>query len=280
MVDRRRHAALANLTAQLDANGMMVKDGVVTPDGYVVNTAFPVNGPHPADISDPKQLVPALTNPTIGDRLDAAGVSWAWYAGGWNDAAAGKPAPLFQFHHQAFAFYQNYALGTPGQRRHLKDEQDFFAALAGGDVPDVSFIKPIGEENEHPGYANLAAGQQHVADLVRAVQESPIWPNAAIVITYDENGGRWDHVAPPTIDRWGPGTRVPTIVISPYAKKGFVDHTPYETVSILKFIETRWSLPPLGPRDAAANDLTNAFDFAAPSAPATPVATPLASPPA
>ncbi len=270
--------APADLRAELDANGLMVKDGVVTPDGYVVNTAFPRNGPHPATITDPTHLVPPLTAPTIGDRLDDAGVAWAWYSGGWNDAVAGKPDPLFQFHHQAFAYYQNYALGTPGQRQHLKDETDFLAALDAGDLPAVSFVKQIGRDNEHPGYANLATGQRHVAELVRTIQASPIWPHAAIVITYDENGGRWDHVAPPKIDRWGLGTRVPTIIISPYAKKGFVDHTPYETVSILKFIETRWGLPPLGTRDAAANDLTDAFDFAAPSEPATPVATPAASP--
>jgi len=101
-----------------------------------------------------------------------------------------------------------------------------------------------------------------VADLVQAVQQSPAWADTAIIITYDENGGFWDHVAPPQGDRWGPGTRVPAIIISPYAKKGFVDHTQYDTTSILKFIETRWGLAPLSARDAAANDLINAFDFA------------------
>jgi phospholipase C len=263
---------------QLDANGILAKDGVVTPDGYAVNTCYPVKGPYPASVTDPKELLPEQTQPTIGDRLDAAGVSWAWYAGGWNDAVAGKPDPLFQFHHQAFAFYKNYALGSPGQKQHLKDETDFVAALKSGDLPAVSFVKPIGKNNEHPGYTDLLRGQQHVADLVKAVHDSPHWDDVAIVITYDENGGRWDHVAPPKGDKWGPGTRVPGIIISPYAKKGFVDNTPYETLSILKFIETRWNVQPLGDRDAKANDLTNAFDFSAPSEPASPVATPIASP--
>src|SRR4029453_15782324 len=99
------------------------------------------------------------------------------------------------------------------------------------------------------------------ADLVKAVQQSPAWADTAIIVTYDENGGVWDHAAPPTGDRWGPGTRVPAIVISPYAKKGFVDHTQYDTTSILKLIEERWSLAPLGSRDAAATWLANAFDF-------------------
>jgi len=268
--------------AVLDANGVLVTDGAVTPDGYVVNTSYPVKGPFPASVTDPAALVPEQTNPTIGDRLDAAGVSWAWYSGGWNDAVAGKPDPTFQFHHQAFAFYKNYALGTPGQKAHLKDETDFHAALKSGDLPAVTFLKAVGKDNEHPGYADLATGQQWAAGIVKAVQDSSVWADAAIIITYDENGGRWDHVAPPVVDRWGPGSRVPAIIISPYAKKGFVDHTEYDTTSILKFIETRWDLAPLGDRDAHANDLTNAFDFSAPSDPAKPqpaaVATPAAAP--
>ena len=125
----------------------------------------------------------------------------------------------------------------------------------------MSFIKPLGPDNEHPGYATLINGQQHVADLVSAVQSSQFWNDTAIIITYDEHGGRWDHVAPPVVDRWGPGSRVPTIVISPFAKKGFVDHTAYDTTAILKLIEARWSLQPLTDRDANAGDLLSAFDF-------------------
>ncbi len=128
----------------------------------------------------------------------------------------------------------------------------------------MTFIKPLGPNNEHPGYAALINGQQHVADLVSAVQNSPYWGDTAIIITYDEHGGRWDHVPPPVEDRWGPGIRVPAIVISPFARKHFVDHTQYETVSILKLIEERWGLPPLSDRDADAGDLLTAFDFANP----------------
>ena len=211
--------------------------------------------------------------PTIGDRLSDKGLSWAWYSGGWNDAIAGNPDPLFQFHHQPFAFFQNYADGTPGEGAAPEGRAGLpHVAQTTGTLPAVSFIKPIGEDNEHPGYASLVQGQQHVADIVSAVQSSPYWKDTAIIVTYDENGGRWDHVAPPKGDRWGPGSRVPTIIISPFAKRGFVDHTQYDTTSILKLIETRWGLAPLGARDAAANDLTNAFSFSAQSVPATPSA--------
>jgi phospholipase C len=256
--------APANQRAQVDANGTMVKDGNVLPDGSVVNTSFTINTPHPANITDTTQLVPEQTAPTIGDRLSDKGISWAWYSGGWNDAVAGHPDPLFQANHQPFAYFANYADGTPGRAAHLKDETDFMRALTTSDLPAVSFIKPIGADNEHPGYANLLQGQQHVADLVRAVQNSPYWADTAIVITYDENGGFWDHVAPAKGDRWGPGTRVPAIVVSPFARKGFIDHTQYDTTSILRTIELRWNLAPLGTRDAAAAPLTNAFESGAP----------------
>jgi phospholipase C len=253
--------APASIVAQLDDQGKVVKDGQVTPDGFAVNTSYSVNTPHPANITDPAQLMPSQTAPTIGDRLSDKNVSWAWYSGGWNTAMLGHPDPLFQPHHQPFAYYANYADGTPGRAEHLKDEADLYAGLAAGQLPAVAFVKPLGPDNEHPGYAALNAGQQHVADLVSAIQASPVWSDTAIIITYDEYGGRWDHVPPPTIDRWGPGVRVPAIVISPFARRGFVDHTQYDTSAILKLIESRWGLEPLSTRDAAAGDLSTAFDF-------------------
>jgi phospholipase C len=252
--------APAGNIAQLDANGMMVKDGSVTPDGYSINTSFTVNSPHPANITNTVALVPEQTAPTIGDRLNDKGISWAWYSGGWNDAMAGNPNALFQYHHQPFAYYANYADGTPGRAAHLRDETDFMSALTTNDLTAVSFIKTLGPDNEHPSYASLAQGQQHVADLVNAVKNSPYWADSMIVITYDEFGGRWDHVAPPVVDRWGPGTRIPAIVISPYAKKGFVDHTQYDTTSVMKTIEVRWDLAPVATRDAIVNPLTNALE--------------------
>jgi phospholipase C len=252
--------APAGVVAVLDAKGNLVTDGFVTPDGYAVNTAFTVNTPHPATVPA-ANLVPNQTMPTIGDRLSARGLSWAWYSGGWNDAVAGHPDPLFQFHHQPFAYFANYADGQPARAEHLKDEQDFIAAATAGTLPAVSFVKPLGENNEHPGYTDIISGESHVLGLINAVRNGPNWKDAAIIITYDENGGFWDHVAPPAIDKWGPGTRVPTLIISPFAKKGFVDHTVYETSSILSLIEHRYGLVPLGTRDAAAADLEGAFDF-------------------
>jgi acid phosphatase len=168
---------------------------------------------------------------------------------------------LFQYHHQPFVYFANYADGTPGRAAHLKDEADFVAAAKGGTLPAVSFVKPAGVDNEHPNYADVLTGELHAMDLVNAVRGGANWHDTAIIVTYDENGGFWDHVPPPSVDRWGPGTRVPTIVISPFAKHGYVDSTVYDTTSIAALIEHRYNLAPLGARDAAAADLTNAFDF-------------------
>ena len=255
-------------------------DSTVTTDGFAVNTIQTVNVPHSS-----ATLLPNQTNVTIGDKLTAANVSWKWYSGGWNNAIAGTPDPLFQFHHQPFAYYLNYAdVATGGtaasaaaKAAHLQDETQFLSDLANNTVPNVVFIKPLGQNNEHPGYAALATGQAHVASLVSAIQNSTTWKDCMIVITYDEHGGHYDHVAPPgqtghvggngngaTHDRWGPGVRVPTIIISPFAKRGVVDHTEYDTTSILATFEKRFGLTPMGTRDGAVNSLDNAFNFNAP----------------
>lgn len=249
-----------DIVAAEAADGRMIRDGEVTPDGYAVNTLFPVYQPHPRKI-DPAHLLPAQTLPTIGDRLDAKGISWAWYSGGWNDALAGKYGHKFQFHHQPFAYFRNYGDGTAARRKHLKDEADLLTDIDKGSLPAVVFYKPVGDENEHPGYANVASGDERIADIIERIRKSPAWASTAIIVTYDENGGFWDHVPPPRVDRWGPGVRVPAVIISPFAKRGFIDHTLYDTTSILKLIELRYGLEPLGERDARANGLLNAFDF-------------------
>src|SRR2546425_10807029 len=174
--------APAAAIVQLAASGALVRDGFVTPDGYAVNTAVSVNAPHPATVPA-ERLVPNQTFATIGDRLSEKGIAWAWYAGGWSDALAGHPDRLFQFHHQPFAYFANYADGTAAKAEHLKDEQDFLAALQAGKLPAVSFVKPIGTNNEHPGYTDVITGESHVQGLIDAVRASAQWNRTAIIIT-------------------------------------------------------------------------------------------------
>src|SRR5262249_1323676 len=150
------------ILAQERHGSLFFSDGFVRPDGcHVVNTAFTVNSPHPPD-TPAAELVPNQTHPTIGDRLSDASLSCARHSGGWNAAIAGDAAAVekaeFQFHHQPFAYFEKYADGTPGRKEHLKDEADFIAAAKGGTLPNVSFVKPVGVDNEHPGYATLARG--------------------------------------------------------------------------------------------------------------------------
>ncbi len=187
--------------------------------------------------------------------------AWAWYAGGWNNAIAGNADPAFESHVHAFNYFADVGGDASAREEHLKDEADFISALEDGSLPKVAWVKPPAIDDEHPEYSLLTAGDEHTDWLLNQIQASPLWPRTLVIVTYDENGGFWDHVAPPIVDEWGPGTRVPALIISPFARRGYVDHTPYDTASILRFIESRWDLEPLGSRDAAANSFDNALDF-------------------
>ena len=245
--------APASVVVTLDGTGQLVSDGAVTPDGYVVNVMDPTASPHGAG-ADPATLVPPQLAPTIGDKLSAAGVDWGWYSGGWDNALGGDFSDSFTIGHQPFAYYANYADGTAARAAHLKDEDRFVAEVTAGTLPPVAFLKPVGAENEHPGVSELTAGQSYAVGMLEKLMASPFWKDTVVILTYDENGGFWDHVPPPVADRWGPGTRVPALVFSPFARGG-VDSTVYDTTAILKLIETRWNLAPLGTRDAAQADL-------------------------
>jgi acid phosphatase len=267
----------------LDGPPKFVKSGNIAPanyfrDGkfYAVNTMQPPyqpsgNGPAAPDLegqyADPKRAttLPPQTAPTIGDRLSAKDIGWAWYSGAWDAAGAdGKqpadrarrviyapdtPAgnPDFQPHHQPFNYYAQFDPQTHAAQRaqHLKDYRDLITDIDAGHLPQVAFYKPQGNLNQHAGYASVAEGDAHIAELVAKLRAGPQWKHMVIVITYDEFGGAWDHVAPPKGDLLGPGTRIPALVISPFAKKGTVDHTQYDTESILRLITRRFDLEPL-----------------------------------
>ena len=251
---RYRHDGL--LTPK-DASGMYFAVNTMQPpyepSGIAPAAGGDVRYPQP----DQPTTMPPQTLPTIGDRLDAKGVSWAWYAGAWNAASAGTPAArdviykgktYFVAHHQPFNYFASFdpASHAAYRREHLRDfDSEFLADAAAGKLPSVSFYKPQGNLNQHAGYANVADGDAHIAALIGTLQQSPQWQHMLIVVTYDENGGLWDHAPVPAGDRWGPGTRVPAIIVSPLAKKGFVDKTQYDTASILRFVTRRWNLEPL-----------------------------------
>jgi acid phosphatase len=294
------HGALGEkgaLNSKIDRNGMPTKTPLYTPPDpfldrqltqecpespslddpvracgdFAVNTIQPSSEPFQRNPDGTPQVqLPLIDDnvyPNIGDRMSDAGVSWAWYTGRWDDVNEDPAsAPLFQFHHQPFNYFENYAVGGPG-RSHLRDETEFIAAAQSGELPRVSFVKPYGEENEHPGYASESRGSSHLVDLLKAVTEGRRADSTLVVVTYDEFGGQWDHVSPPgqgphptpgPSDAWGPGTRIPALVLSKSLRRSGVDHTSYDTTSILATIEHSFGLMPLSSRDAAVNDLTNA----------------------
>lgn len=234
---------------ELDSKGEIVHDGILTPDGYAVNTIQPYHPPYKAKYTDPSLRLKPLEYDTIGDRLSDKNISWSWYSGGFDDALSGRGDEIhYQYHHNPFLYFARYAPGTEG-RHHLKDEKAFFSELEEERLPSVVFFKPSAEDNQHPGYASIKAADEKLSQIVEAVRSrQSIWKKSLIIVTYDENGGLWDHVTPPKKDRWGPGTRIPALIISPYAKKGFVDHTQYDTTSILRLIEERYGLEALGER--------------------------------
>jgi acid phosphatase len=265
-----------------------VFDGSISPDGYAVNTSQPPYQPSgippatggSADHADPaRHPVPPQTAKTIGDTLSARGVSWAWYAGGWSLALAdGRQdpkvkrtviysreagTPMFQPHHQPFNYFARFAPGTPDRARHLQDGEAFLEAIEKGTLPQVAFYKPAGRLTQHPSYTDIVSGDRHTDDVLQRLRTSPQWRGMVVVVTYDENGGYWDHVPPPSgpgwSDRWGPGTRIPTIIVSPFAKRGFIDSTPYDTTSIAKLITRRFGLEALPGLREKAGDLTNAL---------------------
>ncbi len=173
------------------------------------------------------------------------------------------PDGAFQFHHQPFNYYASYAPGTKARKEHLLDEAQFFEEANSGTLPKVSFIKPVGEENEHPGYASEAKGSNHLVNLLNAVFNGRDGKNTLVIVTYDEFGGQWDHVPPPgqaggpsgPSDQWGPGTRIAAIAIAPKFRHSGVDHAEHDTTSLLATIEHQYGLAAMGTRDAAVSDL-------------------------
>ena len=258
-----------------------LSDKPLTPDSYAVNTVQPAYQPsgiaphNNADntLADPdKNPLPPQNSgvtKTIGDTLSAKGISWAWFAGGWNEAIKNRDVIYnnktinFQAHHQPFNYFSRFNPLTKEGRKerqlHLKDYTDLQKDIQAGALPSVVFYKPQGNLNQHPGYTDVMSGDAHVAELIANLQKSRQWKKMAVIVTYDENGGYWDHVAPPKGDRWGPGTRIPTIIISPFSKTNYVDHTYYDTTSILKLITERFSLESIPGIRAEAGDLSNVF---------------------
>ena len=214
------------------------------------------------DVQERAQASPPKAG-TMFDRLTQAGISWKNYMGDLGDSMLWGPT----------YFAKNAA--------HVTSVAEFYIDAAAGLLPAVSIISPEAEEISEENPQNMAIGEAFVWSIANAVLTSPLWSSSMLVVTYDEHGGHYDHVPPfavpnpdgthPNVPNYAPddytlsGFRVPSIVISPWAKRDYVSHVPREHTAILRFMEKKWNLPPLTRRDAAADDLLDIFDFKKPS---------------
>lgn len=190
-----------------------------------------------------KLVSPCFDFPTLADSLTTAGIPWMYYGGTVN----------------TFITIRQIRNG-PAWNTNFASYDQFFADAQAGKLPAMSWVSAPEEDDEHPPLG-WCPGENWTVQALNAVMQGPDWDSTVVFITWDDFGGLYDHVAPPQVDQFGLGPRVPLLIISPYAKPGFVSHTTYEHSSILKFVETRYGLGPLTARDAAASDMLDSFDF-------------------
>lgn len=193
---------------------------------------------------------PCFDFQTLADTLQAAGVSWKYYAPG-----QGQSGYVWSTLDSIKHIRQ-----TSLWAAHVVSDTLFVADAANGNLPAVSWLVTSAGKSEHPP-ASVCQGENWTVQQLNAIMQGPDWKSTAIFITWDDFGGFYDHVAPAGVDTFGLGPRIPLLIISPFARMGFISHTQYEFSSVLKFIETRFKLGALTPRDSQANDTTDSFDF-------------------
>ena len=260
-------------------------DGNCAPGSYyMVNNLEPGYAPlgKPLALGDDKFILPPQTMPHIGDAMTAGGVSWKWYSGGRNDG--NKVDKEYCGMCDTPTFFSSTMTGPDKDK--LVDLGQFYVDVRdAASFPAVAIIAPYDSVSGHPGYAMQPSFDGLVADVLARVQANPeLWRHTAILVTFDEGGGYYDSGYVQLIDFFGDGTRIPLLALSPWAKKGQVDHTYYDHASIAKFIEANWKLPPLSARSRdnlpnpvhdvadpyvprnrpAIGDLMNLFDFKRP----------------
>lgn len=197
-----------------------------------------------------KQVQPCFKFQTEGDLLNNAGIDWAYYAA--------NPDQLGYIWSAYSAIDQ--VRNTPQWQDHVLPVDRVISDIVKNRLPPVTWIAPRYEVSEHPQY-NFCQGENWSTQVIDAIMKSPAWKSTAIFVTWDDYGGFYDHVAPPQVDAFGFGIRVPLLVISPYALKGVVDHHLGEFSSVLRFIEDNWGLGQLTGRDLSADNLSYDFDF-------------------
>jgi phospholipase C len=188
---------------------------------------------------------------SVGDQMSSQSLSWVWFAENYGSCGGGY-LPVqdpFQF------------LTSTNNTSHIQDLTNFYTLLDGGSLPALSYVQPNPNHSMHPSSLSISTPAKWVDGLLTRIQNSPQWSSTAIVVLWDESGGWWDHVSPPQVDAQGLGARVPMLVISPYAKRGYISHVQMDHVSVLRFIQWNWSLGSLNTRNTQSNNMLDMFQF-------------------
>lgn len=204
---------------------------------------------------------------TIFDRLQEKGISWKFYVQNYDPELNYRTMDQYPGNRASQVIWVpllniDRFLDNPDLFQHIVPLDEYYDDLANGTLPAVAFMVPSGP-SEHPP-SNLKSGQRFVKSLLQALMQSQYWENSAFLWSYDDWGGWYDHVPPPQVDEYGYGFRVPALLVSAYARRGYIDSTTLDYTSALKFIEENWGLEPLAERDAQANSFSSAFDFSQP----------------
>ncbi len=230
--------------------------------GSIANRMFWVSG-QPGDQSNRIPQGGFQNIPTIFDSLQARGVSWKFYVKNYDPTLNYRDLPNLDYLPPQVQWLpllsMDRFLDDPNLSSHIVDLSEYYSDLQKGTLPAVSYVLLLGA-SEHP-LSDPSLGEQATRTMIYSLMQSSAWHNSAFFITYDDWGGWYDHVPPPQVDDRGYGFRVPAMLVSPYARMGYIDHTLLDHTSILKFVEENWNIPPLAVRDAKANNFTSAFDF-------------------
>jgi phospholipase C len=200
---------------------------------------------------------PCFDYKTAADLLDEKGVTWRYYAPGDGDSF---------FILSAFQAVRHIRYGKDWQQNVISPQNRILIDIAHGELAQVTWIVPDWTHSDHPGSGSME-GPDWVASIVNAIGNSPFWNSTAIFISWDDWGGWYDHVNPPVIDAMGPGFRVPLLVVSPYAKRGYISHHFHEASGFISFLEKNFDLGTLGARDAGSDAYSDCFDYTQAPAP-------------
>jgi phospholipase C len=245
---------IAGTSAPTVASGLFAAENVAFPEKDNSNKTAGCAGPSGATVamidpmgSEATTQFPCFEHPTLIDSLDTHGIGWRYYAPSPGSIWTGPNA----IRHLRFG---------PDWQNVIIPQTTVLTDIATGQLPQLTWVIPDGRASDH-ALQNDGSGPSWVASIVNAIGSSSYWSNTAILITWDDWGGWYDHVAPKILNSYEYGFRVPLIVVSPYAKKGYVSHITHDFGSLLHFTEVTFRLPSLGYADSLADDLSDCFDF-------------------